>query len=334
MTDYGFNYVVFGYANDFYTIPYDDVNHLDNAVYLCKPIDSNSRLLTFLYKTHFSGILNRKFDMPFKSIWNPMMFRRKFKNQRPICFVFFIRRCYLLKYGLMEHLKKRYPDAKFVCHYQDLVAHCPDVAVDEIKRRFDLVLSFDQQDAKQYGLEYYPLVYSDYEVPQNPDIKPSDVFFVGKAKDRLQDIIDAYKRLRDAGLRCDFHITGVPKDKRQLEDEIDYCDKMPYIENLQRIKATKCLLEVMQKGGHGYTLRACEAIMYDRKLLTNNPEVTGAPFYSADNVSVFTSAKDIDLDFVKTAHDADYNYKDKLSPVHMLEYCGKRLSEEVTGGTV
>ena len=54
MKDYGFNYVVFGYANDFYTIPYDDVNHLDNAVYLCKPIDSDNKLLTFLYKTHFS----------------------------------------------------------------------------------------------------------------------------------------------------------------------------------------------------------------------------------------------------------------------------------------
>ena len=327
MKDYGFNYVVFGYANDFYTIPYDDVNHLDNAVYLCKPIDSDNKLLTFLYKTHFSGLLNKRIDMPFKSIWNPMMFRRQFATKRPICFVFFIRRCYLIKYGLLDYLKKKYPDAKFVCHYQDLVARCPDVPVDEIKRRFDLVLSFDQQDAKEYGLEYYPLVYSDYKVPENADIKPSDVFFVGKAKDRLDDIIDAFERLEASGLKCDFHITGVPQDKRRLTDKINYIDKMPYIENLQRIKATKCLLEVMQKGGHGYTLRACEAIMYNRKMLTNNPEVTKAPFYSAEAISVFNSAEDIDLDFVKSAKEFDYNYKEKLSPVHMLEYCGMRLSE-------
>ena len=108
---------------------------------------------------------------------------------------------------------------------------------------------------------------------------------------------------------------------------INYIDKMPYIENLQRIKATKCLLEIMQKGGHGYTLRTCEAIMYDKKMLTNNPEVTKAPFYSSQAISVFNSAKDIDLDFVKTAKDFNYNYKEKLSPVHMLEYCGMRLSE-------
>ncbi len=330
MKDYGYNYVIFGYANDFYTIPYNDINGLDNALYLCKPIHSNSRLLTFLYKTHFSGILNRKFDMPFKSIWNPMMFRHKFKEERPICFIFFIRRCYLIKYGLLDYLKKHYPDAKFVCHYQDMVAHCPDVPVDEIKRRFDLVLSFDQQDAKEYGLEYYPLVYSSYPLPESSDIKPSDVYFVGKAKDRLEDILAAFERLDGAGLKCDFHITGVPEDKRRMTDKINYIDKMPYIENLQRIKASKCLLEVMQKGGHGYTLRACEAIMYDRKMLTNNPEVVGAPFYSPHGISVFTNAMDIDLDFVKTATAFDYNYKAQLSPVHMLEYCGMRLN----GGNV
>jgi len=67
--------------------------------------------------------------------------------------------------------------------------------------------------------------------------------------------------------------------------------------------------------------------MYDRKMITNNPEVTKAPFYSADAISVFNSAEDIDLEFVKSATEFDYKYKDKLSPVHMLQYCGMRLSE-------
>ena len=329
MNDYGFNYVVFGYANDFYRIPYSEVDRLQNAVYLYKPIDSNNKLLTFLYKAHFSAALNRHKDMPFKSIWNKMMFRRRFATERPICFVFFIRRCYLLKYGLMEYLKGKYPDAKFVCHYQDLVAHCTDVSVDYIKEKFDLVLSFDQQDAKQYSLEYYPLVYSDYEVHADKDIPESDVFFVGKAKDRLDDIISAYERLSEAGLRCDFHITGVKEEDRRLTDRIDYCDKMPYLENLKRIKASRCLLEVMQKGGHGYTLRACEAIMYDRKMLTNNPEIKQAPFFNPNNISVFDSAEDIDPSFVLSGtKDVDYNYKQQLSPARMLEYCGMRLSEE------
>ncbi len=326
MNDYGFNYVVFGYYNDFYRIPYSDVDKLDNAVYLYKPIDSSNKLLTFLYKAHFSGALNRFFDFPFKSIWNGMMFRRRFTTKRPICFIFFIRRCYLLKYGLMEHLKKRYPDAKFVCHYQDLVEHCTDVSVDYIKEKFDLVFSFDQQDAKKYGFEYYPLVYSDYKVNDDPTIEQSDVYFVGKAKDRLDDIIEAYERLSYAGLKCDFHITGVKAEDRRLSDRIDYCDKMPYIENLKRIKATRCLLEVMQKGGHGYTLRACEAIMYDRRLLTNNPEVKRAPFYLSNNIAVFNKVSDIDPTFITNGDRAvDYNYKERLSPVHMLEECGMRL---------
>jgi len=50
-----------------------------------------------------------------------------------------------------------------------------------------------------------------------------------------------------------------------------YLDKfMPYEENLEYIKRSKCLLEIMQEGGNGYILRTCEAVAYNKKIITNN----------------------------------------------------------------
>ena len=42
------------------------------------------------------------------------------------------------------------------------------------------------------------------------------------------------------------------------------------------------MLEIMQQGGHGYTLRYCEAIAMGKKLATNNPEIEKAPFYNKE----------------------------------------------------
>ncbi len=331
MSAFKYNFVIFGYDQDLYKIPYADVIKSDNAVYLCKPLDSNSKLLTILYKAHVTEKINKFIKLPFKGLWNSMMFRseNKFKEKKPLCFVFFMRRCNLVNQGLIKYLHNKYPDAKFVCFYQDLVKKYTVCSLERIKAEFDLVLSFDHEDAKEYGLYYYPLVYSNVDIPTNPEIERSDIYFVGVAKNRLDDILDAYVRLRDAGLKCDFTICGVPEQQRKFTNEIKYCDKVEYTDNVQHIKATRCILEIMQKGGHGYTLRACEAIVFDRKLLTNNPEVKYAPFYSQNAISTFTAPDTIDIDFVKSGDDeVDYGYKNELSPIHLLEFIEDKFSTD------
>ena len=127
--------------------------------------------------------------------------------------------------------------------------------------------------------------------------------------------------LRDAGLRCDFHITEVAPEDRKYADEIDYCTQMPYAENLKRIHKTRCLLEIMQQGGSGYTLRMCEAIMMDKRLLTNNPVVTGEAYYSPERIQTFQTVNQIDTAFITAGErDVDYGWKDRLSPLKLLQF--------------
>ena len=101
---------------------------------------------------------------------------------------------------------------------------------------------------------------------------------------------------------------------------------MTYLENIQHLRQSKCLLEVMQGGGRGYTIRYAEAIMYDKKIITNNSEVQSAPFYDPQKIQHFNCVDEIDPLFPTIdLEDVDYHYKEKLLPSRMLSYVEELL---------
>lgn len=322
-----YNFVVFGAKDDFYKISYRNVNKTSCTRYISKNIDTDNKILNFLYKMHCSQTANKIVRLPFKSVWNKHYFKKQFEKDAPICFLFFSNHISKLDHGFDKYLRKKYPDCKLVIFYQDLIVGKKKTLFEKYRDRFDLILSFDQKNASDYGLIYYPLVYTPEEFETEGELPKSDVFFVGKAKNRLSEILTAYEKLSEAGLVCDFHIVGVPEAERKYADKINYCSQMSYVENIKHIKATSCLLEIMQQGGHGYTLRACEAIAYGKRMITNNPEIMGAPFYRPELISVFENPEDIDAEFVKNGEFVvDYGYKEELSPLKMLEFVESKLN--------
>lgn len=324
MKDLKYNYVVFGTCDDYYRVAYDELNKYDNVKLIMDYIDSSNQLLKQVFRIHTSLAINKKINIPFKSIWNHRTFVNTFSDNKPICFVFFARNR-LCNPQFIDYLKKKYPNCKCVAFWQDLVSktNVPDLEV-MLTKKLDLALSFDHADARKYGLTYYPLVYSNIEISDSNKYH-SDIYFVGKAKDRLKLILSAFEQFRDAGLKCDFIITGVPKKNQVYTNDINYCNGIPYIENLRHIKGTNCMLEVMQGGGTGYTLRYAEAIMYDKKIITNNSMITGADFYTPDLISKFTDICDIDITFPLHKPKTTYNCKESLYPSKMIEFIDQHV---------
>ena len=327
MSNLKYNYVMFGNPADFIRISHGDLNKVDYAKYLIRRIDTDNKLLTKLYQIHTSPKTNKLFKLPGQKFWNRFAFKGKFNDDKPICFIFNPGSKWV-KNGLIEYLRKTYPDCKIAFICADLVKYiCKGMDYHKLRPVADVAVSFDHKDCEEYGMINYPLLYSPYDFEKNTDISESDVYFVGKAKDRLDDIISAYEKLRDAGLKCDFYITGVRKEDQKYPDEITYGSQMSYVENLNHIRQTKALLEIMQQGGHGYTLRTCEAIMYDKKMITNNPEIKNASFYSPERISVFEDVSEIDADFVlREPQKVDYQFKDKLSPLKFLEFLDEKFA--------
>ena len=134
---------------------------------------------------------------------------------------------------------------------------------------FDKVITIDEGDAERYGLELHPFFYS--AIPKEDlAIPESDCFYVGNAKERLDDLLAVYELFLSMGLKCDFHIVGVSEERQKYQESIIYNKPMNYDDVVCHIKKSKMLLEIMQEGQTSGTLREHEAVIYGKKLITNN----------------------------------------------------------------
>ena len=202
-----------------------------------------------------------------------------------------------------------------------------DVA--SLKQKMDLVVSYDMGDARKYGLEYHPTVLSKIQIPLNSKYD-SYFFFIGKSKNRLYLLIELSKGLKKYGIKCNFMVLGIPPEEQKEPEYINYIDKpLTYYENLNYAANAKCLLELMQPGAVGYTFRTSEALLYNKKLITNNQPIEDAPFFNADNIVVL---KDLsDEFFERTAkmilneEFIQYDNIDIISPNHLLLFFEKKM---------
>lgn len=233
------------------------------------------------------------------SFWYPSYFINDFLDDDNLVFIFdteWIRGEFV---GFPAYLKKRYPKAKFVLVCTDL---WHTLGVDDLNDTinfFNLVLSFDQNDCERYGFTYHPLVFSQYRGIIN-DMSNYDVYFLGQPKNRLKEIISCLEKLWENDVTTDIHLIWVNHTEQVYKDRISYHDNViPYQTNLQHFIHANCALELMQHGGVGYTQRMCEAIAFDKKIITNNALIKEAPFYNPNYIFQIKSAADITPEICK-----------------------------------
>ena len=251
--------------------------------------------MKLLHRIHFSGKIRSLIQLPFKNIWNPFYFNNTFIDDKPICFIFSGATAIYAKSGVTNYLKSKYTGSKFVCFYQDIISSYKYLTIDQAKHYFDLLISYDKADAEKYRLLYHPTQYSKIDIPKNSSLPESDIYFVGSAKNRLWKIIETYEYLKAKGLKCDFNITEVAPKDQKYKNEINYIKRMSYLENLQRIDKTKGIIEIMQEGANGFTLRTWEAITYNKFLISDNKAIEALQ----DNYNCFIKLNDITNDWKK-----------------------------------
>lgn len=329
-----YNYVILGSPWDLYKTIYSDLKGRKNALYIDDFRPPKHSLKGIFYRLHFNVKLNSFINIPGKQLWNKSYFNDTFFEHRPICFIFFTNWVYLDNFGFLDYLRKTYPDSKLVWFLQDTVKNSINFLKKSssdilgLKRKFDIVLSYDKGDCEKYGFTYHHTIFSEIEMDEN--VKPQyDVFFLGRSKGRIKDILRMYEILRDHGLKCNFHITSVPKEQQKYSEEIVYNNPMSYQDNLKHVIHSKCLLEIMQEGADGFSIRTNEAICLNKFLITNNEAIKHAPFYKSDYIEVFDLSNfHIDESFVNRLRindRIDYHYKDYFSPIKLLEFIDENV---------
>ena len=247
--------------------------------------------------------------------------------------------------NFLSFLKFYYVNAKFVYYSFDIASTWHHLTPQYVKDNFDLVMTFDKQDAKKYGFEFYEGIYSRVdgieEKAQKENIS-SDVMFIGADKGKFPLLFQIFKYLSDAGKKCDFRLVSVDEGiEEQLKKDYecknynrgfrvlykgsaftinDYC---PYYKTLPIIAGAKCMLDVPLGTQAGSTIRLQEAVTYHKKLITNLKEVKEKPYYNAKNFLVFDKVEDIDPDFIDKPYEGGYEYN--FSPLKMIEHAKEEL---------
>lgn len=328
-----YSYIVFASLdivyNEFMHIMYHDLQYHDNVRFIDTPfkVHKGSLLLKTIHRYHYHDVFNKVFELPLKSLWNRYYYNEACNNPENLCFVFF--ETALTKYHevFFKYLKEKYHGSKFVVYFDDLVstfANTWSFNHSLADKYFDLKLSYDKGDCDKYGYLYYPTSYSVVNIKDRGDIEKSKLFFCGAAKQRYDQIINAFGKCCEAGIKNDFVIARYDGNNKQ--EGIKYIPYMlPYSEYLEHMIKSDCLLDVIQEGSKGFTVRVWEALVYGKRLLTNNKEILNAPFYDENQFCFFESIGNREIDFMTRNTELKPRYREELSPFRMIEYIDKQL---------
>ena len=183
--------------------------------------------------------------------------------------------------SISRYIRKKNKKCKIVMYFWNKIngaysKHLQDKNIDEF-------WTFDKEDAKKYNIKYNSQFYTkNIQLKSKP--QEFDILFLGRAKNRKNEIIELKNKLEQQNLKCNFIV---------IEDEKDYIE---YDKYLDLISKSKCILDYNQKGQTGLTLRPMEALFFNKKLITNNKDIKNYNFYNSKNIFILGENKMEEVD--------------------------------------
>lgn len=142
--------------------------------------------------------------------------------------------------------------------------------------------TFSRKDSLKYGIEYKGPFYFCEPIAGEGQIK-RDGLFIGLEKGR-KNVLDAINQLYVlAGFSADIQIVDNIKALYRRE----YSFYKSYNVVCKLIRGSRSVIEVMQPGQDGVSLRTLEALFYQKKLVTNNVSIVENDFYNPKNVFIY-----------------------------------------------
>ena len=220
--------------------------------------------------TYKSGCINKK------KIWNYCMnygsWKKNIKNYEMII----IGENYY-DFEFSKYIKKKNKDCKVIVFFWNKLVFdsylniLNDPNVDEF-------YTFDEEDAEKYKLALNTTFYTKRKKLPRNEIK-NDLVFIGRSKDRENNLLKIKKQLEKHDLDLDFNI---------IKDEKDYIE---YDDYLKKVSKAKAILEYNAYDQHGLSLRVMESIFFEKKLITNNKHIKKYKFYNRNNIFIIGEDK-------------------------------------------
>lgn len=243
----------------------------------------------------FAKVLIKKFKKSFPIYY--LAYINRLIKQHPKVDVVFIIRGEGLTLASMNLLKQAYPKAKFILYMWDVLRA---VDVSEVIPFFDLVLTFDPDDAIKMGggVKFFPTFYlEEYRTLQKTSVD-IDVFFVGSIyANRFRELHQIEKILLKDNVVPFFYyylpsrllyFKNYVLTNRELKAKYKdfYYSPMTFQETLSYMARSKAILDIRYSEQKSLSMRAFEALGSGTKYITNNPEIRKYDFYHSNNIYI------------------------------------------------
>ena len=183
---------------------------------------------------------------------------------------------------------------------------------------FDLIYTFSPKDAAMHGILLNKSYYSAFNVPKIEG--EQGLFFVGSMKNRGSLLDQIYNYLQSVNVSCLFYVY-VNSGRDKTNPNFHYTS-IPYESSIRLLKSSNVILDLVDERQTGMTLRYYEAVVYNKKLLTNNINIIQQPYYNEHYMKVFRTMdelKNIDPSWFNTTEEIDYHYREEFEPYNFLK---------------
>lgn len=323
-------------------------NYLENQMFAdfnempafyCLQENSNDKITALFARRKLQKVLSTPINIWLKDRYVLGKYLKENVSKYSHIYVLFINTAFTtVRYPakVLKLYQRKWPQVKYILYYTDSVCRGVSSYANYLREEgvFDAVYSFDSLDSKERNMIYWKTPYSVNKGYQEIPIS-SDLYFVGVGTDRFHILCEVAEHAETAGIKSHMdiihtlHSDDVPKNISVHS----FDDVIPYQESLKKTMEARCILDVLRPNQTGLSLRAYEAVVYKRKLLTNNPSILTFPFYDPRYMRYFGTVEDIDWDWVKEEIPVDYHYNGEFSPIRLLQDIENRLfgSDDGTG---
>lgn len=188
------------------------------------------------------------------------------------------------------------------------------------KGLFDLVYTYSILDSEKYNLKLNLSYYHKIDLIYSGG---TGVTFIGNVKKRFPIIRKILNYFNANNIPNDFYLSGLKNDKINAH-KIDY---ISYEECLKIINKYNVILDIVNSDKDGMSLRYFEAVVYNKKLITNNKNVFNMPYYNRKNIQYFEKIEDIDLEWIiQDNDDISYDYDGSFEPINFIKKIKSDLS--------
>ena len=172
------------------------------------------------------------------------------------------------------------------------------------------IWTFDKKNAVDYG---WKLNNQFYFKPRIVDEKKNKgmlcAFCACVDKGRYKQMKEIKSALEKLNIKCNFFLVKEQGKNYMKEDRQWVVEKgIAYGAFLENVKNSDLIVDLVQNGQVGMTLRVLEALFYNKKIITNNDAIKETPIYNSNNILIWNSEEKAEIqDFIKKDYEVISN---------------------------